>query len=56
VEDIWDSIASNESVVPVPQSYMEELDSRFKRYESAPGNILSLEELQSRIDYSGVRS
>ena len=50
VEDIWDSIASDEAVVPVPQSHMEELDSRFKRYESAPGNILSLEELQARIE------
>ncbi|GBE03016.1 putative addiction module component [bacterium BMS3Bbin06] len=50
VEDIWDSIASNESVVPVPQSHMEELDRRLKRYESAPGNLLSLEELQARIE------
>lgn len=50
VEDIWDSIASDETVVPVPQSHMAELDSRFKRYESAPGNILSLEELQARIE------
>ncbi len=50
VEDIWDSIASNEAVVPVPQSHMEELTSRFKRYESAPGNLLSLEELQARIE------
>lgn len=26
VEDLWDSIASDESVVPVPQSHMEELN------------------------------
>lgn len=50
VEDIWDSIASNEAVVPVPQSHMKELDRRLKRYESAPGNLLSLEELQARIE------
>ncbi len=50
VEDIWDSIASNEAVVPVPRSHMEELDRRLKRYESTPGNLLSLEELQARIE------
>lgn len=50
VEDIWDSIASNEAIVPVPQSHMEELDRRLKRYESSPGNLLSLEELQARIE------
>lgn len=50
VEDLWDNIASDESAVPVPQSHMEELDRRFKRYESAPGNLLSLEELQARIE------
>ncbi len=50
VEDLWDSIASDESVVPVPQSHMEELDTRLKRYEAAPGNLLSLEELRTRIE------
>jgi len=30
VEDLWDSIASDESSVPVPQSHMEELDRRLK--------------------------
>jgi len=50
VEDIWDSIVSNESVVSVPQSHKQELDRRLKRYESAPGNLLSLEELQTRIE------
>lgn len=50
LEDLWDSIASDESAVPVPQSHMEELDRRLKRYESAPGNLLSLEELLARIE------
>jgi putative addiction module component (TIGR02574 family) len=49
LEDLWDSIASDESAVPVPQSHMDELDKRLKRYESVPGNLLSLEELQKRI-------
>ena len=50
VEDLWDSIASDESVVPVPQSHKEELDRRLKRYESTPGTLLSLEELRTRIE------
>lgn len=50
VEDLWDSIASDESSVPVPHSHMEELDRRIKRYESDPGNLLSLEELRVRIE------
>lgn len=49
VEDLWESIASDESRVPVPQSYTEELDRRLERYASHPGNLLSLEELQTRI-------
>ena len=30
VEDLWESIASDESVVPVPQSHLEELDKRLE--------------------------
>jgi putative addiction module component (TIGR02574 family) len=50
VEDLWDSIASDESAVPVPQSHMEELDRRLKRYGSSPGNLLSLDELRTGIE------
>ena len=50
VEDLWDSIATAESATPVPRSHTEELDRRFKRYESAPGNILSFDELRTRIE------
>ena len=50
VEDLWDSIVSDEPVVPVPQSHIEELDIRLKRYEAAPGDLLSLEELRTRIE------
>lgn len=50
VEDLWDSIAAVESSVPVPQSHLVELDRRLKSYESHPGNLLSLEELQSRVE------
>ena len=50
VEDLWDNIASDESVVPVPLSHMDELDKRLKRYELGPGNLLSFEELRTRIE------
>ena len=50
VEDLWDSIASDATSLPVPQSHQEELDRRLKSYEASPGNLLSLEELQGRIE------
>ncbi len=50
VEDLWESIVSDESAVPVPQSHTEELDKRFKRYESSPGNLLSLDVLRTRTE------
>ena len=50
VEDLWDNISSNESEIPVPQSHIIELNARLKQFKSNPGNLLSLEELQARID------
>jgi len=50
VEDLWDRIADDESSVPVPQSHKEELDRRMRRHKYHPGTLLSLEELQARIE------
>ena len=50
VEDLWDRIAVDESNVPVPQSHKDALDRRMQRYKSHPGTLLSLEELQARIE------
>jgi putative addiction module component (TIGR02574 family) len=50
LEDMWDNITFDEASVPVPQSHMEELERRVKKYTSAPGNLLSLEELQAKIE------
>lgn len=50
VEDLWDSIVLGESVVPIPRSHLEELEGRLQAYASDPENLLSLEELQSRIE------
>lgn len=49
VEDLWDSISSDESAIPVPQSHMTELDKRLARHKAMPGELLSLDELQKRI-------
>ncbi|MHC1726332.1 MAG: addiction module protein [Syntrophobacteraceae bacterium] len=37
VEDLWDSIASDESRVPIPQSHTEELDRRLRDVSLIPG-------------------
>lgn len=50
VEDLWDSISSDESSVIVPESHKRELDKRHKRYQSAPGTLLSLGDLRARIE------
>ena len=50
VGDLWDQIAVDESSVSVPQSHKDELDLRFRRYKSHPGNLLSLAELQESIE------
>jgi putative addiction module component (TIGR02574 family) len=49
LEELWDSIATDESSVPVPRSHIEELDKRLRRHRSHPGGLLSLEDLQRRI-------
>lgn len=50
VEELWDSIVSDASAVPVPQSHINELDNRLNKFESGGGRLLSLKELQTRID------
>lgn len=50
VEDLWDSISSDESAIPVPQSHMTELDRRLAKHKSSAGELLSLDELQKRIE------
>jgi len=50
LEDLWDTIASEDEQVPVPQSHLEELDRRLARHQAHPGELLSLEELQARIE------
>lgn len=50
LEDLWDGIASDELGVPVPQSHRDELDRRSAAHEANPGALLSLAELQARVE------
>lgn len=50
VEDLWDSISSDESSVTVPESHKAELEKRLGRHQSAPGTLLSLDDLRMRIE------
>ena len=49
VEEIWDTVAADDSAVPVPDSHLRELDRRVSRYRSGPGKLLTLEDLQQRL-------
>ncbi|MCF6147721.1 MAG: addiction module protein [Candidatus Kuenenia sp.] len=48
VEDLWESVSSKESEIPVPKSHKDELDARLAK-DYSPGELLSIEELQNRI-------
>ncbi len=50
LEDLWDSISLSEDEIVVPESHKAELDRRLKKYLASPGDLLTLEELQARID------
>jgi len=50
VEDLWESITFDEPSLPVPESHKKELDIRLRGHQSQPGDLLSLAELQGRIE------
>jgi putative addiction module component (TIGR02574 family) len=50
LEDLWDSISLNEEEIAIPESHKAELDRRFNKYLASPGELLTLEELQVRIN------
>jgi len=49
LEDLWESITTDESTIPVPDSHKFELDRRLRKYKSNPGDLLSLEELKAKV-------
>ena len=50
LEDLWEEISGDEGSIAVPSSHKDELDARLEEYEASPGNLLSLSELQDRIE------
>lgn len=50
VEDLWDNIADDEESLAVPESHKHELNRRLNLYSSNPEDLLSLKELQGRIE------
>lgn len=50
LEDLWESIVSEESSVPMPQSHCDELDRRLAKHERTPGELLTLDDLRHRIE------
>ena len=50
VEDLWDNIAEDDSDIPVPHSHKDELNKRLARHAKSPGNLLTLRQLQQRIE------
>ena len=47
LEDLWDSISLNEEEIAIPDSHKAELDRRLEKYLASPGELLTLEELQT---------
>ena len=52
VEDLWDSIVADATPLPVPRSHLDELERRWERSASSPGELLTLEELKVTVDAS----
>jgi putative addiction module component (TIGR02574 family) len=50
IEDIWDSIREDQNNISVPRSHVTELMRRITLYHANPGTLLTLEELQTRIE------
>ena len=50
LEELWDSIVAQDLKVPVPDGHKVELDRRLKRHLGRPGEMLTIDELKSRIE------
>lgn len=50
VEAIWDTIAAEHSLVPVPDSHREELDRRLADLEENPDAGSPWEEVRARLE------
>ena len=49
LEDLWDSIITEEDAIPIPESHRQEIRKRIASLDSI-GKLLTLEEIKARID------
>jgi putative addiction module component (TIGR02574 family) len=49
VEDLWESIAADSSMMPIPESHKSELQRRLAIFDNHPGDLISIEELKLGI-------
>jgi putative addiction module component (TIGR02574 family) len=50
VEDLWESIAADASVVQMPDSHKNELLRRLAVFDNHPGDLISFDELKAKIN------
>jgi putative addiction module component (TIGR02574 family) len=49
VEEIWDSIAADSAAVPLTQAQRDELDRRIADHEANPDDVVSWEEVKTKL-------
>ena len=49
VEELWDSIAADSTVVPLTQAQRAELDRRIAEHETNPNDVVPWEEVKASI-------
>ncbi len=49
VEELWDSIAADSTVVPLTQAQRAELDRRIAEHEANPDDVVPWEEVKASI-------
>lgn len=49
VEEIWDSIAADSAAIPLTQTQRDELDRRIADHEANPDDVVSWEEVKTKL-------
>jgi putative addiction module component (TIGR02574 family) len=50
IEELWESLSTNEAAIPLAQSQRDELDRRLADYRARPEQGVSLEQLERSLD------
>lgn len=50
IEELWESLSTNEAGIPLTQSQRDELDRRLADYRARPEQGVSLEQLERSLD------